>query len=294
MSLEDRLTGWTAPSSATEQDKQDRTERMIREAVAEHKPFSECSLRVYAKGSYANNTNVKADSDVDIVVECGDAEYWEEEAAGLHPSRADYLGKWTPQNLRAELGRALEGKFAKQVDHTGTTAITVHSGTSRVDADVVPSFSFTRYMKGGDDRPGTKIFRSDGVGVVNYPAQQLANGRAKNARTNAAFKKCVRILKRAENAMAEGGVHPAVPSYLIECLVYNCPDRLFAFSTWTEIVREVLVHMWHELQGDEPQEPGRRWVEVNQCLYLFHPGQKWTRGSARGFVQAAWNFLGLK
>jgi len=64
MSLEETLQGWTTPSSATEQEKQERTERMIRHAVDEHGPFAGCSLRVYAKGSYANNTNVRADSDV--------------------------------------------------------------------------------------------------------------------------------------------------------------------------------------------------------------------------------------
>src|SRR5687767_6804174 len=61
MALEDTLDGWTGPSSDTEQDKQDRTERMIREAVAEHGAFDACELSIYAKGSYANNTNVRAD-----------------------------------------------------------------------------------------------------------------------------------------------------------------------------------------------------------------------------------------
>ena len=52
MSLEDKLSGWTAPSSDTEQDKQDRTERMIRQAIDSHAPLNNCSLKVYAKGSY--------------------------------------------------------------------------------------------------------------------------------------------------------------------------------------------------------------------------------------------------
>jgi tRNA nucleotidyltransferase (CCA-adding enzyme) len=67
MSLEDKLAAWTRPSSDTEQDKQDRTERMIRQAIDSHAAFSNCSLKVYAKGSYANNTNVRSDSDVDIL-----------------------------------------------------------------------------------------------------------------------------------------------------------------------------------------------------------------------------------
>ena len=57
MSLEDKLSGWTGPSSDTEKDKQDRTERMIREAINSHEPLNNCSLNVFAKGSYANNTN---------------------------------------------------------------------------------------------------------------------------------------------------------------------------------------------------------------------------------------------
>lgn len=63
MSLEDKLSGWTGPSSTTEQEKQERTERMIREAVKEYPAFDGVDLDIYAKGSYANNTNVKADSD---------------------------------------------------------------------------------------------------------------------------------------------------------------------------------------------------------------------------------------
>jgi hypothetical protein len=55
VSLEDTLKGWTGPSSDSEQDKQERTERMVREAIAAHAAFKGCSLSVYAKGSYANN-----------------------------------------------------------------------------------------------------------------------------------------------------------------------------------------------------------------------------------------------
>jgi hypothetical protein len=87
--LEQQLINWTAPSSATEQDKQDRTERMAREAIAAHASFNDCSLKVYAKGSYANNTNVRADSDVDIAVECMECVYWREESRP-----PDIVRKW--------------------------------------------------------------------------------------------------------------------------------------------------------------------------------------------------------
>ena len=37
---EEQLAGWTGPSSTTEQDKQDRTERLIREAIHAHDAFN--------------------------------------------------------------------------------------------------------------------------------------------------------------------------------------------------------------------------------------------------------------
>jgi hypothetical protein len=292
MALEDTLNGWTGPSSETEQEKQDRTERMIREAVAEHRPFATCQLSVYAKGSYANNTNVRADSDVDIAVECTEVMYWDEAEPGVHPPGGAYTGSWTPERLRAELGAALARKFPQQVDTSGSTAIQINSGSARVDADVVPCFSYAYYMRSSAPRRGTKIFTTTGKQIVNYPAQQLENGRAKNQRTGYSFKKAVRVLKRVENAMVAAGTHRELPSYFIECLVYNCPDGLFASATWTDIVRNILVHIWNGLQGDEPVGEVGRWLEVNECFFLFHPGQNWTRADGRDFAKAAWNYLG--
>jgi predicted nucleotidyltransferase len=291
MSLEDKLSGWTGPSSDTEQDKQDRTERMIRQAIDSHEPFNNCSLKVYAKGSYANNANVRSDSDVDIAVECTNVLYWEEAEPEVHKPGKPYEGVWTPGKLRTELVLALKAKFPNQVDATGSTAIQVNSSSSRVDADVVPCFSFEYYMKYGT-RPGTKIFKTDGSSIVNYPAQQLENGIAKNKQTGYAYKKGVRLLKRIENAMAEDGTFRELPSYLMECLAYNCPDSVFNHSTWTDCLRGMLFHIWDQLQGDEPSSG--RWVEVNDCYYLFHPGQKWSRMDGREFAKAAWNYFGFK
>jgi hypothetical protein len=293
MALEDTLDGWTAPSSDTEQEKQERTARMIREAVAAHKPFSGSQLSIYAKGSYANNTNVRADSDVDIAVECTEAEYWDEEKPGLNQPSSRYEGPWTPQKLRSELGAALTAKFPGQVA-SGTTAFEIKSGSARVDADVVPCFSFRYYMSDGTSREGTEIFTTDDKRIVNYPFQQLKNGKAKNTLTGYAFKKAVRVLKRVENAMVADGAHREVASYFIECLAYNCPDPTFTASAWTDIVRGMLIHIWNGLQGEEPTDESRRWVEVNECFYLFHPGQKWTRADGRDFSEAAWNYLGYQ
>lgn len=293
MTLEDKLAGWTDPSSNSEQEKQDRTERMVRDAVKNHEPFADCGLKVYAKGSYANNTNVRADSDVDIAVQCTDLYYWSGAKPEARPSTSgDYEGIWTPSKLRAELGAALEKKFPDQVDSSGSTAFRIHSGSARVDADVVPCFNYRYYLSATSCRDGARVFKKDGTYLENYPDQQLTNGRQKNTKTNNYYKKTVRIMKRVENAMVKDGKHREVPSFFVECLVYNCPNDIFLRSTWTETVSGVITHVWQELQGDEPTDQGDRWLEVNECKYLFHSSQAWTRADGRDFVKAAWNYLG--
>jgi len=291
MITEDILSMWTGPSSDTEKEKQERAERMIRQAIDSHELFNNCPLRVYAKGSYANNTNVRSDSDVDIAVEYTGALYWDESEKGLYNPVKLYEGIWTPERLREELLIAMESKFSGQVDSSGSTALKIKSNSCRVDADVVPCFSYRYYMKNGM-RDGTKIFKSDGSSIVNYPAQQMEKGTEKNNRTNYAYKKGARLLKRIENAMAEDGVFRELPSFFMECLAYNCPDTTFYHSTWTECIRAMLIHIWFNLQGDEPSS--ERWLEVNECFFLFHSKQKWTREDGREFAKAAWSYLEFK
>jgi hypothetical protein len=267
---------------------------MVRDAIAAHAPFNGCNLSVYAKGSYPNNTNVQADSDVDIAVQCHEVFYWDNAPERTSAAIVPYTGVWTPGKLRSEVVAALRAKFPAQVDTSGSTAVTVHSSSARVDADVVPCFDYRYYDAYGTYRDGTKVFPVTGPNFINYPAQHLANGRAKNTSTNGSFKKAVRILKRVENLMLANDYHRAVPSYFVECLVYNCPNSILNRSTWMSAINGVLVHIWEGLQGDaEPDNDDSRWLEVNDCKYLFHPTQKWSRKDGRDFAYAAWNYLGF-
>lgn len=292
--LETKLAGWTGPSSTTEQDKQDRTERMIRDAINAHPAFQTLSRKVYAKGSYANNTNVRSDSDVDIAVECTNLFYYDKTSTDLGTSITPYSGEWdNPQRLRDELIIALRAKFGSDVDTSGSTAIQVHSSSARVEADVVPCFEYRYYYSASSWVEGARVYKTDGTHVENYSSLQLTNGRSKNTRTNQAYKKTVRILKRLENAMVADGSHREVPSFFVECLVYNCPDSLFATSTWTATVEGVLAHIHTSLDGAEPTNDNDRWLEVNETKFLFHTSQKWTRKDARDFAYAGWNYLGL-
>ena len=289
MSLENLLGNWTKPSSDTEQDKQERTERMVKKAISEHSEFHGCNLTVYAKGSYPNNTNVRAESDVDIAVQCSNVFYHN---TAIDVPGEPYRGRWTPAKLRAEVGRALNAQFGLQVDTSGNVAIKISASSARVNADVVPCFNYSSYFTSGNYREGAKVFRKDESSTENYPQRHLEKGRAKNNDTSHYYKKIVRILKRTANAMESDGAPRSVPSYLVESLVFNCPNNLFLPPTWVETVQGVIIHIWENTQGDA--DPGTdRWTEADDCKYLFHKNQSWDRKDARGFADAAWNYLEL-
>ena len=292
-SLEDKLVSWIGPSSPTEQEKQDRTERMVTEAVRDHPGLKDCTFTVYTKGSYPNNTNVKADSDVDVAVQCSDVFYWDAaEPEAKRSTTTPYKGIWTPSKLRAEVLLALEKKFPGQVDSSGSTAIKVNSSTARVDADVLPCFDYRYYLSSGSVRQGSRAFKKDGDAITNYPNQQLKNGIAKNQASATRFKKAVRVLKRIENAMVEDSLIDELPSYFMECLVYNVPNSILTRATWVEVVRGILGHVYVSLEGPEPKEESARWLEVNECKFLFHQAQKWSRSDGRALAQSAWSYLG--
>ncbi len=291
--LEDKLKGWTGRSSNSEQEKQDRAERMVQEAVQSHSAFDGVGLSVFAKGSYKNNTNVRSDSDVDIAVQCTEACYREGAKPGVLPSSVDYTGIWTPSKLRQELVAALEAKFPQQVDISGSTAIRIDANTARVDADIVPCFNYRYYYSQTSWIDGSRVFKKDLKHLNNYPDQQYAKGVDKNTRTSKSYKSAVRIMKRVENAMLDAKVHREVPSFFVECLVYNVPDAILLRSTWTETIKGVISHIFHELDGAEPAETSSRWLEVSECKYLFHSSQTWTRQDGRDFAKAAWNYLGV-
>jgi hypothetical protein len=292
MVSEEQLGRWTGRSSDTEQEKQERTERMIREAINAHDVFKGYSFDIYTKGSYANNTNVKSDSDVDIVVECREVVYWEnyDDSKPGAPASTPYTGPWSPENLRREVAAALEAKFPGSVT-SGTTAFQVTSSASRVDADVVPCFTYHQYFSNGTHRTGTKLFKVGGGTIINYPKLQLEAGRAKNNRTNLYYKKTVRILKRLENVLVDAGLAEEQASYLLECLMFNCPDEYFKRPSWRGTMQGCLADIYNYTLTSEPDDHDDRWVEANGVKFLFHPAQKWNRADVHKFAKSAWDYM---
>jgi hypothetical protein len=291
---------WSKPSSDTEQQKYENAERMIRDAIKESTALTGRDIRVFAKGSYRNNTNVRQESDVDIVVACrvpffADFTFadYDKQALGLVDSPYLY-----PQ-FKKDVGAALVAKFGSYGVTCGSKAFDVHATGYHVDADVVPCFELRRYRKRTHltlERfsydLGTRFFSDTGEEIDNWPDQQLENGIAKNNATGNRYKFIVRALKRLRNEMADQGIAEAkpIPSYLIECLVWNAPNTCFGNVKYYDDVRAVIVSVWNDTRTDEAC---REWGEVSDMKYLFRASQPWTRPSANSFLLAAWGYVGF-
>lgn len=300
--LEEKLARYKARSSDTEQEKQNRAERMVRAAVDRWNGFNGINLRLLPKGSYKNNTNVRADSDVDIAVIHEGFHYFNDSALRESDKivrRPITCKRYAGADFRTELEKAMRSSYGSDCDTTGTTAIEIAENGGRVKADVVPSFhhrkyyydtqGFVRYFE------GTTTLRTSGEWVINYPEQQYENGVAKNSaeRTGTRYKQMVRILKRVENDLVAAGQIEDLPSYFMECLVYCVPDNLFnhqGAAPLTDDITEVVKHIWNKTK---PGGDAQRWHEPNGIKPLFGDGQKWSMEDAHQLTLKAWNHLGL-
>lgn len=256
-SLEEKLGRYKNPSSNNEKEKQDRAERMVRGAVDGWAQGIGLGVSYLPKGSYANNTNVKLDSDVDIAVIHGNGLYYFDVSELREADRPKHKSYTAPVFKKVEFRKQLEvvlrQKFGSSgCDTSGKTAIEVVESSSRVKADVVPSFEHRKYFydSGGQVRMhvGQIVYRTDSTSVINYPKQQHDNGVAKNNRTGTRYKQLVRILKNIENELVKAGKITELPSFFMECLVYRVSDDKFGHggsTPLTDDLKAVLSYIWN-------------------------------------------------
>jgi hypothetical protein len=290
---------WSKPSSDFEQQKMDNAVAQVRAAVDKSPVLGLYDIYVFPQGSYRNNTNVRQESDVDVCVLNRDVQFSDfsfangltRETASLssHPYKYDAF--------KDDVETALVGYFGRTAVKRGKKAFDISESTTRVEADVVAAYTHRRYTGNpGHGTPpsitGTEFVTDTGQRIINWPEQHHANGGAKNLRTSNRFKFMVRVLKRLRYYMEAEGVAAAkgIPSYLIECLVWNARDAAFEPSAYWSDMREVLRQTFNGTRSDDLCQ---EWREVSDLKYLFRQSQAWTRPQAHAFLSAAWDFVGF-
>ncbi len=288
---EETLASWTRPPSDSEETRLENAERMIRDALKGDPDLAKLQYEIFGQGSYANDTNVKTNSDIDInvrllsTVRVDTPEGKTMEDYGYSPS--DY----TFNQYRQNIYRALVSYFGQSEIIDSNKCIKVKGNTYRIQADVVPTFRLDRYWANGNTQYGSWFVSNDNNVHTNFATQHIENGKQKNGRTAKRFKRLCRIVKRIRYRMIEENVYvsPAITSFLIECLLYNVPDNYFNQpSTWMERLRQAIIYIYQ--QTEDPQKVNK-WGEVSECMYLFRSTRKWSVTDVNQFMQDLWNYL---
>lgn len=288
---EEQLDTWSSQGSITQSK---LTHETIRAALDDHAaPFHNRLYTTYLQGSYGNDTNIFADSDVDIVM-CLTSVYYsdlsslsEGEAAQYQKDRvsADY----TYAEFKHEVLAWLVHKFGKGVK-AGSKAIFVPGEGGRRDADVLVCVNHRSYYSYTNQtlssyHDGICFWTDDDQKIVNYPKQHLANCTAKHQQTSSRFKRNVRVLKNMRNAMIRNGYlkDGIAPSYYIEGMLWNIPEQLFEGTFQT-----TFVNYMNWLDGCNTGEL----VCANERYYLLRDGSQvcWNLADFNVFRSAAKRF----
>lgn len=289
------FSSWSSSPGQAEQERCDNAIRVIMGAIDRDDILKSRSIKTFVQGSYRNRVNISKNSDVDIGVICNDVfigDYPEgesRESFGINP------GNYSFYEFKDDLERALINRFGAQSVSRGKKAFSVKSNSYRVDADVVPLLEHRQFWRRDSYRAGVCLF-DEGTGrrIDNYPEKLFSywpetplhyeNGVNKNGATGRSFKGVVRILKNLRARMEDAGSDQAnIPSYLIECLVFNAPNSVFARPSWFDRTVATLSHLDHALLKTNLDA----FFEVDRIKYLFHAAQPWSQKQAREFVKAA-------
>jgi hypothetical protein len=182
-------------------------------------------------------------------------------------------------------------------------AFNLKENTYRLEADVTPFFVYRKY-DGNVTAQGTwaydegvKSFGVSGGSFVNWHRDHYKQGVKRNAETGKRFKRITRILKNVKFDMIKSGTPQAktlaeqIPSFLVECLVFNAEDTSFNRSTdgYVQDVRSVIADLWEKTKPEG--EAWKNMVEVNWRKWLFRSGQAWKVETAHAFLIEAWGHL---
>lgn len=256
-------------------------------------------VRIYLQGSYRNDTNIRGDSDVDIVAELRDTFYSNKEELPpdqyrLHEQQHSKAA-YQLADFRRDVTTILRQAFPSHQIQEGAKSIKIPRTNANIPADVVPCCAYREYGSFfGIGVPQTKY--TEGIwlfdvkrnqSVIGFPKQHFENGVAKNGVTNNWFKPTVRVFKNIRSLLEDSKLLPegVASSNHIECLVYNVPVGNFGGS-YSGTMRSSL--QW--LIDAELN----KFVCVNGQRWLFGPDQ-WSQENAKRFVATVvdlWNEWG--
>ena len=291
---ESQLNTWSHQGSITQSS---NTYNSIKNVLqASTTPYNGKNFKVFLQGSYGNDTNIYAESDVDIVIrldDCflSDLDSLSEEEKAAH-KRAFNDAAYTHVDFKRDVLSVLTGQYGSVVK-AGDKAIAIDASGSRRKCDVIVATQFRRYFKfrsssNSEYTEGLYFFNAAGVRIANYPKQHSANLTTKHQISSKWLKPMIRVFKNMRSRMVDDDLIKAdiAPSYYIECLLYNVPNEKLT-SSYQDCVVNTL--NWYRQEVKKVDL-----VCANEQYYLLRDGSHtcWSQANCDAFVEAAvklWN-----
>jgi Nucleotidyltransferase domain len=288
-----QLETWSHQGSVTQSK---TTYAIVKNALeANGSAYADKSYKVFLQGSYANDTNVYAESDVDVVVELESVFYYDLE--GLPQDQQDAFSAAHPpaaygyEEFKKDVVAQLQGKFGAAIDPDGK-AVKIKADANRRSADVLVATQFHRYHRyfSSNDQSrvmGICFFNAAGMRIENYPRQHSENCTFKHQATKSWLKPMVRIFRNLRGRLVNEKIIPSdlAPSYYIEGLLYNVPNDKFGGS-----YENSLINCINWILGANRS----KFVCANEQYYLLRddPNVTWSPARCDQFLNAAidlWN-----
>lgn len=217
-------------------------------------PYPLANTEVFLQGSYKNDTNVYADSDVDIVLR-HDGAFYKDLSRLSAADRKAYDAAAAGRSVTygyADFKKDATGYISKLYNNVtvGKKALYIPGNANRRNADVLVASEFRRYheFKSWQNQrydEGICFFTSSGTMIENFPKQHSDNCTAKHQSTKSWFKPMVRIFKNIRNTMIEKKLlaEGVAPSYFVEGMLYNVPHDKFGGTyqqTWISCFNHIV------------------------------------------------------
>lgn len=244
-------------------------------------------IAVFLQGSYANNTNVKGRSDVDIaVVLLNQFNPTYNSSTYLHQqNKINYSNTNNYINIKNIIEKGFIEYFGKDYVVRHDKCINIKPTRERNNIDVVPAIQFSdytqyyNYYNMNNDRNGTLIQTDKGKVIINYPFAHIENSYKKHYATLRRYRKFVRIMKYLMYDMQNENIAEAkdVSSFGVESLMFSITNDYYlsynymGLGTQFNWLIDIFIHMlsnnyhnWVEANGIKPLFPYTLYFDNNE------------------------------
>jgi len=288
---EEQLTTWSHQGAV--QASAD-TYNSIKSCIENVKWNSDLNYDIYLQGSYKNSTNIRGNSDVDLVVELRSTFY--HNANSLSAEEAKEFnefygpGKYELSSFKKAVLDELSRHYGSNNVTEGNKSIKVKGSNGRLDADVICCAQYREYKSFSRSNPQNYIEgitfwqKNDGRQIRNFPKQHFDNGVEKNKNAGSNYRTTTRIIKNMKARLVEMGRidKTLAPSYYVESMLYNVPSGSFNQSYFQDIIGIIL----HFLSTQANTGQLSKFLCQNKCRYLFSGNDPhWNEQQCKTFIQ---------